>query len=122
MSLLIVDDSLVSREGMAELLQLRGWQVRTAASLVEALERMKQQVPLVVLLDIVFPERGEARGLIDAMQREPAWSEVKVVVTTGLKADEFSWWPQVHGVLFKPFTVEQVESTLASILPGVGPR
>ncbi|APW35904.1 hypothetical protein RD110_00665 [Rhodoferax koreense] len=52
---LVVDDSLDAAAGMAELLELDGYVVRTASDGHEALRLVAQQVPHCVILDINMP-------------------------------------------------------------------
>ena len=53
--ILIVDDSEAQREALSALMRARGHQVRTADSGEAALELVRQQLPELILMDVVMP-------------------------------------------------------------------
>ena len=67
---LIVEDDALARKGLADLLTLWGYEVATAGDGAEALERVAEEPPAVVVSDLVMPGMdglapplGPARGL-----------------------------------------------------------
>ena len=54
--ILVIDDSPPIAQLMREMMSLIGYQAETAHSGVEGLERMHQQMPQLVLLDLMMPE------------------------------------------------------------------
>ena len=55
MEILIVDDERVLREGLKNLLMGEGYAVRTARGGDEALEKIAERRPDLVLLDVMMP-------------------------------------------------------------------
>src|SRR6266536_5753141 len=53
--ILIVDDETVFREDMADLLRAEGYVVETAPNAEQALTRLNEQPPDVMLCDLVMP-------------------------------------------------------------------
>jgi len=82
---LVVDDDEALRAVAAEALQSDGFAVQTAADAVEALERMQEHRPSLVLLDLMMPGLTGWQ-MLDAMQQTPALRDVPVVILTGFDA------------------------------------
>lgn len=81
MSVLIVDDEPDIRDTLAELLHLEGIATACAGDGVEALERMRERVPSVVIVDVLMP-RMDGVELFRAMQADPALAGVPVIFST----------------------------------------
>ena len=61
---LLIDDEPDQTTYMSTLLEDQGWQVRSANSADEGLALAQEEVPDVVLLDVMMPERGGLSTLI----------------------------------------------------------
>lgn len=83
---LVVDDSLVVRNLVAELLAGLGFEVETAASGVEALARIGRRVPDIVLSDVEMPEM-DGFELLAKLRETHAHLPVIMVTTRGSLAD-----------------------------------
>ena len=114
MRLLIVDDSVDSRETLAKLLRTRGYDVKTAANTGEARLVLKEQIPDVILLDLVIPW-CDVRSFVEFVSREPGLSSTRIMVCTGLPGEDSLSWSRVVGLLEKPFTLEDLECELKQI-------
>jgi CheY-like chemotaxis protein len=75
---LIVDDDAQQLDALAEVVQLEGFAVRTAASLGEARERLAERAPDVIISDLMLPT---AWASICASTRPAA--ETEMVLITG---------------------------------------
>lgn len=53
--ILVVDDSPTDRQYLSDMLAKSGYRVSTAASAEEALAKVKQSLPDLVLMDVVMP-------------------------------------------------------------------
>ena len=82
--ILIVEDMAVSREATARLLQRRGHQTDTAHNGAEALVRLKQNKPDLVILDQMMPE-VDGLTFLAGIRRFPKWKDLPVVMLTGNK-------------------------------------
>ncbi len=54
--ILVVDDEPVIRDSIAEILRLYGYQVLTASNGIEGLEAIRQNIPEMIISDIMMPE------------------------------------------------------------------
>jgi signal transduction histidine kinase/DNA-binding response OmpR family regulator len=78
---LVVEDEEATRSLIRRTLESRGWQVQEAADGQEALDRMAEHVPDVVLVDLLLP-RLDGLELIDAVRADEALRDVPVLVLT----------------------------------------
>src|SRR5262249_29519487 len=80
---LLVEDDSVQRERARSWLEPQHWMVSEAANGHEALEQLKKQKPDVILLDLLMPEM-DGFQLVAALQKEPQWREIPVIVLTAM--------------------------------------
>jgi signal transduction histidine kinase/CheY-like chemotaxis protein len=115
---LVVDDDPASRELMARLLEDVGAVVHTAESGADALRRLPEAHPDVVLLDLRMPGVDGVETLQQIRQR-PALTGLKVVAVSASAFDV----EQRHALeagfdayIRKPFRIEEVYESLADLL------
>jgi CheY-like chemotaxis protein len=60
--------------------------VREAANGREALDRLKEGKPDVILLDLMMPEM-DGFAVVAALQKEAGWRDIPVIVITSLDLD-----------------------------------
>ncbi len=81
---MIVDDDLHMSEVFAQKLESVGYSVIVAHDGLEAIEKMDEgEVPSIMLLDIVMP-RMDGFEVIEAINENPVWKEIVVIVHTNL--------------------------------------
>jgi CheY-like chemotaxis protein len=78
---LVVDDDPDFRELARRMLEREGYTVIEAANGRAALDRIREGVPGVVLLDLMMPEM-DGFDFVAAARSEPAWRSVPIVVIT----------------------------------------
>ena len=83
-AVLLVEDDEPTRAVTAAMLRKEGWGVVEAADGVEALRRMEERVPSLVLLDLMMPEM-DGFAFADALRANEAWRDVPVVVLTAME-------------------------------------
>ena len=83
---LLVEDDAVQRERMREWLAGPQWAVREAANGREALARLQEEKPDVILLDLMMPEM-DGFAVVAALQKESNWRDIPVIVITSLDLD-----------------------------------
>jgi CheY-like chemotaxis protein len=79
--ILVVDDNAVSRELLRYVLKPLGLEIVEAASGWEALERIAEIRPDVVLLDVDMPGL-DGYGALREIRRKPEWTGLCVVAVT----------------------------------------
>jgi CheY-like chemotaxis protein len=117
---LVVEDDADSRAVLTHHLEREGWQVRQAENGQVALERMAEEVPDLVLLDLMMPVL-DGFDFIHAVRERSEWSAVPIVVVTAkdLTPDESRFLEGASQRLLKK--VEGgVDAVLAEISAVVG--
>jgi adenylate cyclase len=100
---LLVEDDQTQRERIRSLLESQQWQISEAENGRVALDRLADDVPDIILLDLMMPEM-DGFQLITALQERPAWRGIPVIVITSLDltaADRASLNSGVKGILLK---------------------
>jgi len=83
---LVVEDDAVQRERMRGWLEGPQWTVREAENGREALKRIQESKPDVILLDLMMPEM-DGFAVVAALQKEVGWRDIPVIVITSLDLD-----------------------------------
>lgn len=114
---LLVDDDARTLELMRRALECEGLKVTTAANGAVALEKMRQELPHVVVTDLEMPEMGGAETLQHIRKN---WGLLPVIILTGFpdnehmrRAMEFSPFT----LLAKPCQMTQLVRTIRSLQP-----
>ncbi len=81
--ILVVDDDQHGREGLAEFLVACGYRVIQASDGAEALAKVQQRHPSIVLLDLALP-RIDGWRVAHTIRREPALAGTRLVALSGL--------------------------------------
>jgi two-component system, chemotaxis family, chemotaxis protein CheY len=110
--LLIVDDEREIRESLEEFFQEEGFAVTTAANGAEALARLAEEAPCVVLLDLLMPVVS-GNEVYRAMQQEPRLTNVPVIVMTS----DPSRAPSGLLIMKKPMNLSRLLSTVQQHCP-----
>jgi carbon storage regulator CsrA len=84
---LVVEDNDNERELLAGCLRRGGFDVETAADGLQAMVRLTQKAPDVVLLDIHMP-KFDGRKTISAIRKNPDYRGVKLFAVTGSTPEE----------------------------------
>jgi adenylate cyclase len=80
---LVVEDDPTQRERIRSWLESQQWQISEAENGRVALDRLADDVPDIILLDLMMPEM-DGFQLITALQGRPAWRGIPVIVITSL--------------------------------------
>ncbi|HHA2898270.1 TPA: Hpt domain-containing protein [Stenotrophomonas maltophilia] len=84
---MVVDDSLTMRKVTGRILERHNFEVSVARDGVEALERLDERVPDLMLLDIEMP-RMDGYELATAMRADPRYKDVPIVMITSRSGDK----------------------------------
>ncbi len=118
-TVLIVDDEAPIRKMLVEMLSLEGIPNETAANGQEALEKLAQSGPRVVLLDITMPVL-DGRGFMEHLTAQPGQRERhKIILISAIEKLEANRDLHADGRLSKPFTLDQLLNTIAAVTASV---
>ena len=113
--ILVVDDDADFRAGLRTALEMKGYQVDEAANGEEALLKLAEKPPLLVLLDLQMPVMN-GREMLQRMRATPELKDVPVVIISGFG---FEWEAELmgaQGYIGKPFEAQELEATIANLL------
>jgi DNA-binding response OmpR family regulator len=110
-TVLVVDDDASIRLLCRLNLELDGWTVREASRLPQAREQLADDAVDVVVLDVHLGSGNGIEFLRELRRDRPA---VKVAMLTGSDRLE---GVDSDAVIPKPFTIEQLTSTVADLVP-----
>ena len=87
--ILLVDDSKTELHHLSELLGKRGFEVRTAENGEDAMKRLGEETPDLILMDVVMPGQNGFQ-LTRSITRDPRFADVPVIMCTskGLETDK----------------------------------
>jgi chemosensory pili system protein ChpA (sensor histidine kinase/response regulator) len=115
---LVVDDSLTVRKITTRLLTREGFRVDSAKDGVDALEKMHDLIPDVVLLDVEMP-RMDGFELARVMRSDERMKSVPIIMITSRTADKHRNHAMEIGVnvyLGKPYQEQQLLDAIAEQL------
>jgi PAS domain S-box-containing protein len=79
--ILIVEDDDSTREMIGRTLEKDGWQINYAINGLDALRRLNEQIPDLILLDLMMPEM-DGFQLVTELQQQRQWRDIPIVVVT----------------------------------------
>jgi len=114
--ILIVDDELLMRQGLADNLSFEGYETHMAANGIDALEQLKTEHFDLVVLDVMMPQMS---GFDVCKQLRQAGNQVPVILLTA-KGEEID---RVLGLelgaddyITKPFSLRELIARIKAIL------
>jgi len=108
--ILLVDDSKTELHHLSDLLSRKGYSVRTAENGDEAMRRLADDKPDLILMDVVMPGQNGFQ-LTRAITRDPRFVDVPVIMCTskGLETDKV--WGMRQGArdyVVKPVNADEL--------------
>jgi twitching motility two-component system response regulator PilH len=88
---LIVDDSKTELMVLSDLLGKHGYSVRTAENADEALRRLAQEKPELILMDVVMPGQNGFQ-LTRAIARDPQYEGIPIILCTSKNQETDRVW------------------------------
>ncbi len=104
---LVVEDDPTLREGLVAFLGGKGYEVLSATQGEEALERLHEFHPEVVLLDIVMPVM-DGLSFLAERNRHPSLARIPVVAMTGRGDGGGALERNADALVSKPFEPEDI--------------
>ena len=105
--ILVVDDSKTELHHLSEILTKRGYAVRTAESGDEAMQRLGEERPDLILMDVVMPGQNGFQ-LTRAITRDPRWTGLPVIMCTSKSQETDRVWGLRQGA--RDYIVKPVQA------------
>ena len=108
--ILVVDDSKTELHHLSDILGRRGYAVRTAENGAEALRRLEEEKPDLILMDVVMPGQNGFQ-LTRAITRDPRYSDVPVIMCTSKNQETDKVWGMRQGArdyIVKPVNADDL--------------
>jgi CheY-like chemotaxis protein len=115
---LVVDDSSVVRDLIAVNLELEGLEVVRCADGLEALERVAEQRPDAITLDVMMP-RLDGFSTAERLRADPTTADIPIVIVTGRASAADLARGSALGVdayLTKPFEPSELVATVLRLV------
>jgi twitching motility two-component system response regulator PilH len=108
--ILLVDDSKTELHHLTDILSRQGYSVRTAENGEDAMRRLGEDKPDLILMDVVMPGQNGFQ-LTRAITRDPRFADVPVIMCTskGLETDKV--WGMRQGArdyVVKPVNADEL--------------
>jgi twitching motility two-component system response regulator PilH len=116
-NVLVVDDSPTDRQYLTELLAKNGYKVSTADSAEDALAKVKQQKPDLVLMDVVMPGQSGFQAT-RTLAKDEATKNIPVIICTTKAQDTDKAWGMKQGArdyVVKPVVASDLLAKIAAL-------
>ena len=107
-NVLIVDDSKTELLHLSEMLKKAGYAVTTAENGEEAMRRLEQGKPHLILMDVVMPGQNGFQ-LTRAISRDPRYTDIPIIMCTSKTQETDRVWGLRQGA--KDYVTKPVEVT-----------
>ncbi|WP_301100975.1 response regulator [Propionivibrio sp.] len=115
--ILVVDDSPTERHALMELLIRHGYQVVTAESGEEGIEKARAELPDLILMDVVMPGLNGYQAT-RTLTRDETTKHIPIIVCTSKGQETDKIWGLRQGALdylVKPVNSEELLSKIAAL-------
>lgn len=115
--ILVVEDDTALRTLLTEILELEGYEVITARDGFDALNKLNNRLPVLILLDLMMPEM-DGIALLEELERRNLRSKIPIIV---ISADHLAEKKLRHvrpeGYLPKPLEIEDLLVEVTRFVP-----
>jgi twitching motility two-component system response regulator PilH len=108
--ILVVDDSKTELHHLSDVLSRRGYVVRTAENGEEAMRRLAEDKPDLILMDVVMPGQNGFQ-LTRSITRDPRFAGVPVIMCTSKNQETDKVWGMRQGArdyIVKPVNTDEL--------------
>ena len=109
-SVLIVDDSKTELMFLTDILKAHGLSVRTAEGADEALKRLQESKPDLILMDVVMPGQNGFQ-LTRSIHRTPEYADIPIIMCTSKSLETDRVWGLRQGAkdyITKPVNADEL--------------
>ncbi|MBT9502027.1 MAG: response regulator [Burkholderiaceae bacterium] len=115
--ILLVDDSKTELHYLTDLLSKKGFNVRTAVNGEEAMKRLEEEVPELILMDVVMPGQNGFQ-LTRAITRDERYAHIPVIMCTSKNQETDKVWGMRQGArdyVVKPVKAEELLAKIKAL-------
>jgi len=114
---LVVDDSKTELLYLSGILQKQGYEVRTAENAEEAMHRLSEEKPDLILMDVVMPGQNGFQ-LTRTLSRDTNYADVPIIMCTSKNQETDRVWGMRQGAsdyITKPVDVQELQAKIAAL-------
>lgn len=124
---LVIDDDLDLVEVIRTVLESKGYKVASAESGKEGLQKMKEERPDLIILDVMMTTKDEGFNVSRDIKKNPECKDIPILMLTALKektgfdfapeAGDETWLP-VEDYVNKPIQPDELLSKVEKLIKG----
>jgi len=121
--ILLVDDSRTELHFVSSLLIKRGYSVRTAENGTQAMRHLEEQVPDLIMMDVVMPGQNGFQ-LTRTITRDPRYAGVPVIMCSSKNQETDKVWGLRQGAcdyIVKPVNAEELSAKIDALAQRAAP-
>jgi twitching motility two-component system response regulator PilH len=114
---LVVDDSKTELLFLSELLKKNGFAVKTAENADDAMRRIEEEQPDLILMDVVMPGQNGFQ-LTRAIARNPQYAQVPIILCTSKNQETDRVWGMRQGArdyIVKPVNAAELMAKISAL-------
>jgi twitching motility two-component system response regulator PilH len=114
---LVVDDSKTELLFLSDLLQKNGFAVKTAENADDAMRRLQEEQPDLILMDVVMPGQNGFQ-LTRAIARNPLYATVPIILCTSKNQETDRVWGMRQGArdyIVKPVNPAELFAKISAL-------
>ena len=114
---LVVDDSKTELMFLTEILHQQGYQVRTAENAEQALARLEEEKPDLILMNVVMPGQNGFQ-LTRSLARNTKFADVPIIMCTSKNQETDRVWGLRQGAsdyITKPVNPQELQAKIAAL-------
>jgi twitching motility two-component system response regulator PilH len=114
---LVVDDSKTELMFLTDLLEKNGFKVKTAENADDAMRRLQEERPDLILMDVVMPGQNGFQ-LTRAIARDPLYATVPIILCTSKNQETDRVWGMRQGArdyIVKPVNEADLMSKITAL-------
>ena len=114
---LVIDDSKTELMALTDILQRQGMHVRTAENGEDAMKRLAEDKPDLILMDVVMPGQNGFQ-LTRAISRDPLYADVPIIMCTSKNQETDRVWGMrqgARGYITKPVDAAELQAKIAAL-------
>lgn len=118
LSALVAEDNMSMRKLIAKALEKKGFTVFEAEDGLEALKKIREHIPDIILLDIQMP-KVTGLSILEALRRDERFALIPVVMVTARKAKQdiiLAHKLKASAYIVKPFKMEDLLAKVAELV------